>query len=132
MFVLSILVKLREHFSHIINEELGEFFVRLKDITEKLAVVIVNNVRKFFLEWKRLEIAPIHLSLLSFQNTDLVVEFKNFRRFSGDISFIFLYHSTKYNNIVRVKAKSVVVGDSHCHSDLQLSPNSKLCIISLD
>ena len=45
MFVLSILVKLREHFSHIINEELGEFFVRLKDITEKLAVVIVNNVR---------------------------------------------------------------------------------------
>jgi hypothetical protein len=95
-------------------------------------VVIVNNVRKFFLEWKRLEIPPIHLSLLSFQNTDLVIKFEHFRRFPRDISFIFLYHSTKYNYIVRVKAKSVVVGDSHGHSDLQLSPNSKLCIITLD
>lgn len=95
-------------------------------------MVIVNHIGKFLLEWKRLEITPIHLSFLSFENENLIVKFKNLRGFSGNIRFVFLNQSTQYYNIVWVKAKGVVVGDSHSHSNLKLGPDSKLCVVSFN
>ena len=57
--LLPVLVELRERGADIVDEQLGEFFVRLDDEAEKFAVVVVYNISKFFLKWKRLEFLPI-------------------------------------------------------------------------
>ncbi len=51
MLVFCVLVKLGENLAHVIHEQLWQLFIRLEHEAEELAVVVVNYVRKLFLEW---------------------------------------------------------------------------------
>ena len=42
--MFPILVKLRETRSHIVNEQLRQLFIRLNDETEKLSMIVVNDL----------------------------------------------------------------------------------------
>jgi hypothetical protein len=42
--MFPILVKLREARSHIVNEQLRQLFIRLNDETEKLSMIVVNDL----------------------------------------------------------------------------------------
>jgi hypothetical protein len=52
--MFGILVKLGEALAYIVNKQLGKLFIAFKHIAEELAVIVVDHVRKFFLEWERL------------------------------------------------------------------------------
>ena len=72
-------------------------------------MVIIDDIAKLLLEWKWFQIFPS--KLLCFENVYSVLQFINLLRFLGYESFWFLQHSTKDDNIIRIKAEGEVICD---------------------
>ena len=94
VLVFRVLIELWEYLSHIVYEQLRQLLVRLKHEAEEFAVIVVDYIRKIFLEWKWLQISPRHRPFLSFKNEDLVVKLKNLRSLSGHVRLILLDHAS--------------------------------------
>lgn len=132
MLVFSVLTELGEHFSDIIHKQLGEFLVGLKDETEELAVVVVDDIGQLLLEGKWLKVLPRHLPLGCLQHNNLIVQFKRFGGLPWNIGLILLQHPTQQHDVLGIETECKVVRDPLRQSDLQLSPDCKLCVIALD
>lgn len=58
--LLMVSVKLREHFAHIVNNQLRQLSIMvLYDEAEELAVAIVDDVADLLLEGERRELLPL-------------------------------------------------------------------------
>ena len=128
--VLPVFVELRETGSNIVDKKLGQFFVGLNDLTEKLAMVVVHYVAKLLFEWERFQVFPSQL--LGLKNKDTILQLIDFLRLSWDELLVFFQHAPKDYDVVRVEAKGEVVGDLLRHFDVKNGPDSKLDVVPFD
>ena len=92
--MLVILFELWEHFSDVVDHQLGELSVIVfDDEAEELSVTIVNDISYFFLEGERGKLLPFEFGVVfaNMQNIDLV------------LYFVCLIHIVGYNCTVQAR-----------------------------
>lgn len=108
-FVFRVLAELREALADVVHEELWQLFVALQNVAEKFSMVVVDYVRKFFLERKWLEFFPNHLAFISLEDPNLIIELENFGLSRRKEILVLSCHASHQNNIVRVETEGEVV-----------------------
>ena len=81
LLMLVILFELWEHFSDVVDHQLGELSVIVfDDEAEELSVPIVNDVSHLFLERERGKLLPFEFGVVfaNMQNIDLILNFECF------------------------------------------------------
>ena len=128
--MLPILVKLREAGSYIIDEQLRQFFIRLDNEAKELAMVVVDDIAKFFLEWERFEVFPSEV--LRLKDEDTILQLIDLLRFTRYELIVLAQHAAEYHDVVFIEAESKVVRDFLRHFDIEYSPDAKLSVVSLN